>query len=341
MKPIVAITVGDFNGIGPEIALKSLAMATVRRRCRPVLVGPPAVFHYYASMLSVRTRFTPFTGRMTKEPSGAGRAIVAEYVATSGSPRITPGHESTQAGRTAMESISSSLKLLASGEADALVTSPLSKHALHRAGISFPGQTELLLRRTGSRRVAMMMVSRSLRLGLVTLHEPLRRVPALLTSGRIREVVTIVRESLIGDFQIPSPRLVVLGVNPHAGEGGDIGTEETRVVARAIGSLRRSGYAIEGPLPADGFFGHYRPGRCDAVIAMYHDQGLIPFKILARKGGVNFSAGLNIVRTSPAHGTAFDIAGTGTADAASMAEAITLAAHLARRRWAATEGNKR
>jgi 4-hydroxythreonine-4-phosphate dehydrogenase len=339
VKPVVAITVGDYNGIGPEVTLKALCATALRRQCRPVVVGPPEVFRHYARSIGITLELPAFGGIDRREaPPLHGRTLRIECVPVPGRTAVTAGKVSAGAGRTAIEAIRRTVELLRTGQAEAMVTAPLSKYATHRAGSASPGQTELLLRLSGSRRVAMMMVSRALTVGLVTLHEPLRRVPALVTSRRISEAITIVHNSLRRDFQVPSPRLAVLGLNPHAGEDGDIGTEEKVVIVRTIRSLRRSGLQLEGPFPADGFFAHYSPGRYDAIIAMYHDQGLVPFKILARNRGVNFSAGLNIIRTSPAHGTAFDIAGRGTADPGSMAEAIRLAAQLARRRRADTEG---
>lgn len=340
MKPVVAITVGDPNGIGPEVVLKSLGMAAIRRQCRPVLVGPPGVFVDYARRLDFPLELVAFEGPASAEPRSR-QGIMAEFVPSAGGSRVVPGAVSAGAGRTAVEAIRRATELLLEAQAEALVTAPLSKSAVHRAGFSFPGQTEFLLKLTGSQCVAMMMVSKALTVGLVTIHEPLRRVPSLLRPDRLRETITIVGESLRRDFQIAKPRIAVLGLNPHAGEQGDIGREDQTVIAPTVRTLRRSGAVLEGPLPADGLFAHYQPGLYDAVIAMYHDQGLIPFKLLARGTGVNFSAGLNIVRTSPAHGTAFDIAGTGTADPTSMAEAIRLAALLARRRCNATEGKQR
>jgi len=339
VKPVVAITLGDCNGIGAEVTLKSIRMGTIRRQCRPVLVGPPEVFLHCARTIGLRLELSAFGGIGTPEPAArTRRGIPAECVPTEGGIRVAPGTVTAEAGKLAVEAIRRATALLKSGQAEALVTAPVSKKAIHKAGFRFPGQTEFLLRISGSRRVAMMMVSRAITVGLVTIHEPLRHVHALLSPERIRETIAVVHTSLERDFGITAPRLAVLGFNPHAGEQGDIGTEEATVITRTIRSLRRSGIALEGPLPADGVFAHYEPGRYDAIIAMYHDQGLIPFKLLARNRGVNFSAGLEIIRTSPAHGTAFDIAGRGTADPSSMAEAIRLAARLARRRRAETEG---
>lgn len=340
MKPVIAITVGDCNGIGPEVVLKSLRLAALRQRCRPVLVGPPAVFLECARRLGLGLELRAYRGAASSAPVARG-GTVAEIVPSAGPSRLSPGRVTAAAGRAAVAAIEQAAELVSAKEADALVTAPLSKNAVHRAGYAFPGQTEFLAKLSGSERVAMMMVSRALTVGLVTIHVPLRRVAPLLTARRIREAISTIVDSLRRDFQIESPAIAVLGLNPHAGEGGDFGLEDTTVIAPALRSLRASGARLEGPLPADGLFARYRPGRYDAVVAMYHDQGLIPFKLLARNRGVNFTAGLSMIRTSPAHGTAFDIAGTGTADPTSMAEAIRLAARLAGRRRIDTEGTQR
>jgi 4-hydroxythreonine-4-phosphate dehydrogenase len=222
--------------------------------------------------------------------------------------------------------------LVQGGHADAVVTAPVSKQALHLAGIRVPGQTEMLQQLTRSKQVAMMLVSPTLRVGLVTIHVPLRAVSSTLTADLLLSRCMLVYDALRGDWRISRPRLAVLGLNPHAGEGGDIGTEEQRLILPAIAALRRKGIRAEGPFPADAFFARYAPGSYDAVIAMYHDQGLIPIKMSAGGRAVNVSVGLPIVRTSPDHGTAFDIAGRGIADPRSMVEAIRLAVLIARNR---------
>jgi 4-hydroxythreonine-4-phosphate dehydrogenase len=282
-------------------------------------------------------RFLPFpsTGReraraiQILEPEG-GRPV-----------RFSPGKLSADAGSAAGAAIRASVCLVLGGEARALVTAPVSKQALHLAGIDAPGQTELLQRLTHSPHVAMMLVSGSLRVGLVTIHTPLRNVPRDLTAALLRERITVIHHALRTDWRIPSPRLAILALNPHAGEGGDLGNEEQRVIIPVIAALREEGLRLEGPFPADAFFARYEPGMYDAVVAMYHDQGLIPLKMSARGNAVNVSLGLPIVRTSPDHGTAFDIAGRSIADPASMIEAIRTAVTLASRRPSAPREGKR
>lgn len=328
MKPPVAITVGDYNGIGPEVSLKAVASPRVRDLCTPVLVGPAEVFERTASRLSLRLRFRPFSS--SPGPSGHALAILEPGGAMP--VRISPGRLSAHAGAAAGAAIRASVGLVLSGEARALVTAPVSKQALHLAGIHAPGQTELLQRLTGAPHVAMMLVSGTLRIGLVTIHTPLRRVSRELTAALLRERITVIHRALRTDWGIRSPRMAVLALNPHAGEGGDCGDEEQRVIIPVIASLRDRPMRLEGPFPADAFFARYGPGSFDAVVAMYHDQGLIPLKMSARGKAVNVSVGLPIVRTSPDHGTAFDIAGRSLADPSSMIEAIRTAVAIASRR---------
>jgi len=337
MKPTVAITVGDYNGIGPEVSLKAIATPLVRRLCTPLLVGPPEVFERAASRLALRMRFHPYPS-----PRGGGRRTVQILEPAGVTPvRVSPGKLSAAAGAAAGAAIRTSVGLVLAGDALALVTAPVSKHALHLAGINAPGQTELLQRLTHSPSVAMMLVSGPLRIGLVTIHTPLRMVSRELTAALLGERLAVIHGALRSDWRIRSPRIAVLALNPHAGEQGDIGNEEQRVIIPVIDSLRAHGMRLQGPFPADAFFARYEPGTYDAVVAMYHDQGLIPVKMLARGRAVNVSVGLPLVRTSPDHGTGFDIAGRSIADPSSMIEAIRAAVLLASRRAAAAREGRR
>jgi 4-phospho-D-threonate 3-dehydrogenase / 4-phospho-D-erythronate 3-dehydrogenase len=326
MKPAIAITVGDYNGIGPEVVLKSLTNNAVLRVCSPILVGPRNVFWSYAHRLGLH-----FHERATPIIESSRTSIAA----------ISPGSISGGAGAAAARAIEEAVRLAQRGIVQAIVTAPVSKQALHRAGMEFPGQTEMLQQLTSSKSVAMMMVSSTMRVGLITIHEPMRKVAGKITRKLLRERITLFHRALIWDWRIPRPRIAVLGLNPHAGEGGHIGSEERSVIVPTIRSLRAKNMDLHGPFPADSFFGQYVPGTYDAIIAMYHDQGLIPLKMSSFKRSVNVSVGLPIIRTSPDHGTAFDIAGKGTADARGMTEAIKLAAHLASaRRQSAARGRK-
>jgi 4-hydroxythreonine-4-phosphate dehydrogenase len=331
-KPLIAITVGDFNGVGPEVVLKSIARRSVRAKCTPLLVGPAAVFTHYARLFGIP--FRPVEWRGGRRTAERGTWIVESSAVNPDA--IRPGQLSHVAGRAAAAAISSAAQLALGGFVDAMVTAPVSKQAMHLAGITSPGQTEMLQHLSGSREVAMMLVSPTLRVGLVTIHVPLVRVASLLTTELIVRQTRIIHDALVRDWGIRKPRIAMLGLNPHAGEGGDIGTEEQRRILPALERLCRSKMSVAGPFPADGFFARYQPGIYDAVVAMYHDQGLIPLKMSAANRAVNISVGLRIVRTSPDHGTAFPLAGSGQADATSMEEAIHLAVAVAgnRRRMA-------
>jgi len=327
VKPRIAITTGDCNGIGPEVVLKSIRTEAVREACVPVLVGPANVVQYYAGLAGKQFALAPFGRQRLSRDS----TLIHESSHVSAS-EIRPGTLSRAAGFAAAEAIRHAVRLTTQGDVEAMVTAPVSKQALHLAGVQFPGQTEMVQSLSRSPRVAMMLVSSSLRVGLVTIHVPLTQVPRLLTRSLVEERTLTIADALRRDWRIRTPRLAVLGLNPHAGEGGDIGHEEQRVIIPAIERLRRRGLAVDGPFPADAFFARYDSSAYDGVVAMYHDQGLIPLKMSARGKAVNVSVGLRIVRTSPDHGTAFDRAGKGVADPGSMVEAILLAVSIARNR---------
>jgi 4-hydroxythreonine-4-phosphate dehydrogenase len=248
-----------------------------------------------------------------------------------GLPAVARGVASAAAGRSAYETLLRAVEDATRGAIDAIATAPISKEAFALAGLPWKGHTDLLAHVTGARRVAMMFHSEPLRVVLATVHIPLAAVPGALTPERLDEVIALTAESL-PDFGLASPRLALAGLNPHAGEHGVIGDDDDRVLAPAVARARRAGIDIAGPLPADTLFVRASRGEFDAVIACYHDQGLIPVKLLAFGRAVNVTLGLPIIRTSVDHGTAFDIAGRGVADPSSLVEAVRLAAALAARR---------
>lgn len=251
-------------------------------------------------------------------------------------PSYQVGEVTAEAGRIAMLAVDVAAKLCLAGRADGMVTAPISKEAIQLAGFDFPGHTEFLQERTGAPSVVMILASDlakgALRVALVTIHVPVVAIAPLVTADRIVRVCTDVNAALKRDFGIARPKLALLGLNPHAGDGGVIGTEEATEIVPARERLHDEGIDVSGPFPADGFFGSAAWTSVDAVVAMYHDQGLAPFKALAMGGGVNISIGLPIVRTSPDHGTAFGIAGQGRADPGSMVEAILTAARIVKNR---------
>ena len=323
----MAITIGDFNGIGPEVALKAAMHPSIRSKCTPLLVGPLNVFEHAASNLRIKIQLRKAAAILVK-----GATVSVVDIGDGIWADVEHGKPTKASGRTAGAAIESAVSLCLSEKAQAMVTAPASKEALNLAGYNFPGQTEMITLLSRSSRVAMMLVSKEMRVGLVTIHVPVRTIAEHVTSEKIVEKMTVVRDSLKRDFRIKNPRLAVLGLNPHAGEHGVIGNEEETIILPAVSEARKQGIPVDGPFPADGFFGNKQYKRYDAVVAMYHDQGLIPLKMSSFGKAVNFSAGLDIVRTSPDHGTAYDIAGKGKARVDSMLEAIKLATDISRNR---------
>jgi 4-hydroxythreonine-4-phosphate dehydrogenase len=270
---------------------------------------------------------------------GVNGGALAVLDPLSGGPDPTAWGETTaEGGRQAIAAVERAVKLCCAGEADGLVTAPLSKEALHAAGSPFPGHTEMLQALTRAGTVVMVLCADlpagPLRVALATVHVPLTAVAPLVTQPRVEAVCRTLAAALTADLGIEAPRLAVLGLNPHAGDGGVLGKEETDILGPALDALRESGHDVTGPFPADAFFGRQAWTRADAVVSMYHDQGLAPFKALAQGAGVNVTLGLPIVRTSPDHGTAFDVAGKGVADPSSFVAAVRMAAEMAARRTA-------
>lgn len=321
----LAISMGDPGGIGPEVVLKALATRAVRAAIDPILVGDRAVWEETARRLGKRMAFseTPRRGHFTV----AVTSTLAPRHRKPGPPR----HKADAAarGEAAYRAILEAARLVQTRLAAGMVTAPISKAHLCAAGHDFPGHTELLAKLAGGVPVRMMMAGPRLRVVLVTTHVAIAELPQRLTQGEILETICSTGHALRRQFGIPSPKIAVAGLNPHAGENGLFGKEEARVIAPAIRAARRRHLDVSGPLAADGLFAHAANGDYDAVVCMYHDQGLGPFKLLHFADGVNFTVGLPFVRTSPDHGTAFDIAGTGQADPRSMIAALQLAARLA------------
>ncbi|MBP6671910.1 MAG: 4-hydroxythreonine-4-phosphate dehydrogenase PdxA [Bacteroidetes bacterium] len=328
MKPIIAITIGDFNGVGPEVTLKSIASKEVQKRIQPVLIGSMEIFRYYAQQLKLDLELVE-ADSAKKIKSGTIPVITIQPVTMK---QMQIGKTAPDAGVCAGISIERAIKMCMEKEADAMVTAPVSKEALHFAGYNFPGQTEMLAMLTRSDRVTMMLLSSTMRVALATVHIPIRKVSENLFIDRIVEKLDTVSTSLKNDLGIAKPSIAVLGLNPHAGENGAIGTEEREVIIPAIKKAQEKGINAVGPFPADGFFATRSYKNYDAILAMYHDQGLIPLKMSGFDEGVNFSAGLKIIRTSPDHGTAFDIAGKNMANPGSMTAAIELAASIIEQR---------
>ncbi|MCX6136971.1 MAG: 4-hydroxythreonine-4-phosphate dehydrogenase PdxA [Ignavibacteriales bacterium] len=322
MKPRIAITIGDFNGIGPEVVLKCLANAPLMKTIDPILIGSPEVFAFYATKFKIRKKLS-LVQSATQKPAAGTIPVLQVFTATA--KNVQPGILAPDAGVCSGRAIEQAVRLCLDGSVDAMVTAPVSKEALRVAGYNFPGQTEMLAMLSRSARVMMMFVSETMTVGLATIHLPLRAVPDSITIDRIVEKLEILHGALVNDLKKKSPTIAVLGLNPHAGENGMMGTEEKEIIGPALQKSAAQGIIAEGPFAADAFFGNARQKQFDGVLAMYHDQGLIPLKMEDFDNSVNYSAGLRIIRTSPDHGTAFDIAGKGTANPKSMAAAIRLA----------------
>jgi 4-hydroxythreonine-4-phosphate dehydrogenase len=310
VKARLAVTVGDPAGIGPEVVLR--ALADPKRPAASVVV--------YGPMLSLLDRAQRFG---LKAPQDLGIRVVD--VCAEGP--IHLGETSAAAGKAAAEAVFRAVEDAKAGLVDALVTAPLNKESLHAAGYPWPGHTELLAEKAGSDDVAMMFVGGGLRVVLLTIHRSLRSVPDAITAGEVRRVVRLLHREL-PRFGATSRRIAVCGINPHAGESGLFGSEERDVLEPAIASLRKEGIEVGGPLPADSLFVRASRGEFDAVVAAYHDQGLIPVKLLAFGRAVNVTLGLPFVRTSVDHGTGFDIVLKGTADGSSLVEAMKVASGL-------------
>lgn len=308
----LALTVGDPAGIGPEIVLRALA-ASERPEAECIVYGP---------MASLLERAQRFDLRPPQE-------LAARLVDVPTEQPIAWGRTSAAAGRAAAEAVLRATRDAREGRLDALVTAPLNKESLRAAGYAWPGHTELLAEATGTRDVAMMFVGGGLRVALLTIHQPLRRVPDLLSTEGLQRVARLVHREL-PRFGATRRRIGLCGLNPHAGEAGLLGSEEGSLLRPAVASLRAEGIDLQGPFPADSLLVRAARGEFDAVLACYHDQGLIPVKLLAFGRSVNVTLGLPFVRTSVDHGTAFDIVERGVADAGSLLEAMKLATQLAR-----------
>lgn len=329
MKPIIAISCGDPNGIGPEVILKTLS-GTGTDNATPLLLGDKQLFSYYNKTCNLNLDFNVISS--LGEIMGNKINLLDAGKGKSFNPK--PGYISKEAGKFAMHSVETGIALCMKSKADAIVTAPISKEAISLAGYTVPGHTEFLAQKTGTDRVLMILVSGSLRVALATVHLPLRDVPNLITKELVLERIKQFTASLSTDFSISNPRVAVLGLNPHAGDGGILGMEEIEQIKPAIDAAQKStkNLTVNGPFPADGFFGKRMHEQYDGILAMYHDQGLGPFKTLSFGSGVNVTAGLPIIRTSPDHGTAFDIAGKNMADHRSFTEAYVLAIELSRKK---------
>jgi len=328
-KPLI-ITMGDPTGVGPELIVKALLAGSFDRLSHPLVVaGDPRVLQQAAAIFNRQTQIIAASGLADQELRIGERTLAVKTLSQFDSLPV-PGRAPAAAhGRAMAEYIEWACARCRDGSAVGMVTAPISKAAIRAAGYDFPGHTELLAKRCGVERVVMMLAGARLRVALVTTHLPLRSVPQALSQQEIFSTLRITDSDLKRYFGLKAPRLAVTALNPHAGEGGLFGDEEQRLIEPAIREAQAIGIDARGPFSADTLFHFAVQGRYDAVVCMYHDQALIPLKLLHFDDGVNLTLGLPIVRTSVDHGTAHDIAGTGTASADSLVAAVQMAAHMA------------
>ncbi len=329
----LGITHGDINGISYEIIMKSLMDQRMLDQLTPVVYGTAKVASYYRKVLNINE----FSFNIVRKAEQAHPRKPNLVNLMDQEIKIDLGQSTPVAGELALMALEAATADLRAGHIDALVTAPINKKNIQTDTFAFPGHTEYLATKFQSESHLMLMVASNLRIGVVTGHMPLKDVPAAISVDLIMKRLRVMHQSVIMDFGIPKPKIALLGLNPHAGEDGLLGSEEQQVIMPAIEKARQEGILVFGPFPADGFFGFGDHLRYDGVLAMYHDQGLIPFKTMSYHEGVNFTAGLPFIRTSPAHGTAYDLAGKNVADPDSMRHAIYLAADLFRNRTACEE----
>lgn len=336
-KPVIAVTMGDPSGIGPEIVASTLADPGTAAICRPLVLGDRGAMERAIALVAPGLRIETVS---TLPPAAEPGVLYLRELSNLTPEQMSYGTPSAAGGDACYRYICEAARLCLDRSVAAMTTAPINKESLNRAGHHFPGHTELLAELTGSDQVVMMLAGDRLRVTLVTIHEALSRVPALISTERVLATIEITHRSLCRYF-VSDPKIAVLALNPHCGEGGLFGNEESEIILPAIEAARAKGIDAEGPLSADTLFHFAAQGSYQAVVCMYHDQGLIPLKLLHFDDGVNVSLGLPIIRTSVDHGTAYNLAGTGRASDASMKRALLMAAEMAAKGHAAAAGGDR
>jgi 4-hydroxythreonine-4-phosphate dehydrogenase len=327
-KPRIGITLGDVNGIGPEVVIKALADNRLLSIITPVVYGSAKVISYYKKQLNIEEfNYTQVRNKGQFAPKSIN--VINCWDDTL---EINPGKVSQQSGKAAFTALKQACDELKEGIIDALVTGPIDKQSIHSEEFPFAGHTGYLTQFFGAPESLMFMVSDTLRVGLVTEHIPVKDIAAAITKEKIEIKLKIMEQSLRKDFGISKPRIAVLALNPHAGDNGLIGQEDNQIIKPVIADQKNKGKLIYGPFPADGFFASGNHTKYDAILAMYHDQGLVAFKSIAFEEGINFTAGLSVVRTSPDHGTAYTLAGKNLASESSIRAAIYGAADIFKKR---------
>ncbi len=337
--PIIGITMGDPAGIGPEIIVRALADRDIYEICRPVVLGDEVVLSS-----EITKSFPDLSLHIIESPSESeampGRVDLSAVSELKGHAAL-PGKPTVEGGKAMVEYIIRATHMCLDGSIGAMVTCPISKALMHEAGYTYDGHTQLIAHLTNTNEYVMMLAGERLRVALVTIHCALKDVPAILNTEMIYKTIHITAKALTEDMGFENPGLAVAALNPHAGEEGLFGTEEREIIVPAVNKTRQEGFNVVGPLPADTLFYKAASGQFDAVIAMYHDQGLIPLKLLHFSDAVNLTLGLPIIRTSVDHGTAYDIAGTGRADASSLKAAIRMAVKIVKNRAASAGRGER
>ena len=317
----IGISVGDINGIGPEIIIKAFADKRVLSNVTPIIYGSKKIFTEHHNLLelnNVTINYISSTQEASKKQVNVLQVWEDNFT-------LNPGEFSKIGGEYAYKSLKAATTDLASNKVDVLVTAPINKENIQSSGFDFPGHTEYLAKLSNVDEALMLMCGEDLRVGVVTGHIPLNSVSSALSEELVLNKIGQMNNSLVKDFMISKPKIGVLGLNPHAGENGLLGDEENKIIIPAIRKAKSMGILAYGPFPADGFFGSSTFREFDGVLAMYHDQGLIPFKSMTFGSGVNFTAGLPIVRTSPDHGVAYDLVGKNKASASSFRNAVYMA----------------
>lgn len=326
-KPRIGISIGDINGIGLEVILKTLAVPEITHFCIPVVYGSSKVISYHKNIVGVELNYQQVR---SAERLASDRVNVVNCWQEN--VNITLGKPSDISGKYAFKSLEAAVQDLKAGYLDGLVTAPINKEAMNLAGFPFPGHTEYLTQELSKGDSLMLMVAGDLRIGVLTNHTPIKQVAAAISKEAVLRKIRLLDEALRVDFGLDRPTIAVLGLNPHAGDGGVLGEEDDRFIRPAVIEAKKNGIIVTGPFPADAFFGSGEYKKYHAILAMYHDQGLVPFKLLTFGTGINYTAGLKGVRTSPDHGTAYDIAGQNEADPSSFREALFAAIDIAKSR---------
>ncbi|MBC6490898.1 4-hydroxythreonine-4-phosphate dehydrogenase PdxA [Flavihumibacter stibioxidans] len=336
-RPVIGISCGDLNGIGLELIIKTVSNSRLLEICTPIIFASNKAVNFYRKSMPESN----FNVQNIKDFTRINPKQVNIFNCWEEEVAITPGQLTDTGGQYAILSLTTAVQALKDGQIQGLVTAPIHKKNTHTEAFPYTGHTPYLKDTFGAKEVVMLMVASNMKVALLTEHVPVNEIAPHITKQNIVSKLKMVEESMVRDFGIDKPKIAVLGLNPHAGDEGLIGNEEENIIRPAIREFKQQGRSIvQGPFSADAFFARGYHERFDAVLAMYHDQGLIPFKSLAHGEGVNFTAGLPVVRTSPDHGTAFDIAGKNKADESSMYSAIFTCVDIIRQRMEFTENRK-